>query len=125
MLGNTPNQPTKFRTKNWVEKNDDTRETLDSNSQIKFKTSMLKSSFCGYSDAYIHVSGIITVAEPKVAAPNNANKKVIFKNCALYTDYISEINNIQIDNTKDIDIVISMYNLLHMAIIILKHGSLW
>ena len=52
LLDNTPNQPSKFRTKNWIEINDDSRETYNTNSQIKFKTSMLKSSLCDYSDAY-------------------------------------------------------------------------
>ena len=61
MLDNTPNQPSKFRTKNWFEINDDTRETYETNSQIKFKTSVLKSSLCDYSDAYILLSGTITV----------------------------------------------------------------
>ena len=56
LLDNTPNQPTTFRTKNWVEINGDTRGTYNTNSQIKFKTSMLKSSLCDYSDAYIVVS---------------------------------------------------------------------
>ena len=44
LLDNTPNQPIKFRTENWVEINDDTRGTYKTNSQIRFKTSMLKSS---------------------------------------------------------------------------------
>ena len=61
LLENTPNQPTKFRTKNWVEINDDSRGTCNTNSQIKFKTSMLRSSLCGYSDAYILESGIIII----------------------------------------------------------------
>ena len=43
---NTPNQPTKFRTKNLVEINDDLRRTYNTNSQIKSKTSMLRSSLC-------------------------------------------------------------------------------
>ena len=51
LLDNTPNQPTKFRTKNWVEINDDSRGTYNTNSQIKFKTSMLRSSLYDYSDA--------------------------------------------------------------------------
>ena len=63
MLDNTPNQPTKFRTKNWVEANDDLRATYNTNSQIKFKTSMLKSSLCDYNDVYILVSRTITVTE--------------------------------------------------------------
>ena len=61
MLDNTLNQPIKFRTKNWVEINDDTRGTYKSNSPIRFKTSMLKSSLWDYSDAYILVSGLISI----------------------------------------------------------------
>ena len=59
-LENRPNQPATFRTKNWVEINDDSRGTYNINSQIKFKTFMLRSSLCDYSDAYILVSGTIT-----------------------------------------------------------------
>ena len=46
------------------------------------------------------------------AAPNNRNKKVIFKSCAPFTNCMSEINNTQVDNTKDTDIVMPMYNLI-------------
>ena len=60
-LDNTPNQPTKFRTKNWVEINDDSRGIYNTNSQIKIKTSTIRSSLCDYSDAYILVSGSITI----------------------------------------------------------------
>ena len=60
-LDNTPNQPTRFRTKNWVEINNDARGTYNTNSQIRFKTSMLRSSLCDYSDAYVLVSGTITI----------------------------------------------------------------
>ena len=55
-------QPSKSRTKNWVEINDESRGTYNVNSQIKFKTAMLKSSLCDYSDAYILVKGTITIA---------------------------------------------------------------
>ena len=61
LLDNTPNQPNKFRTKNWVEINNDSRGTYNTNSHIKFKTSMLRSSLCDCSDAYILVSGTITI----------------------------------------------------------------
>ena len=44
LLDNTPNQSTKFTKKNWVEINDESRGTYNTNSQIKFKTSMLRSS---------------------------------------------------------------------------------
>ena len=113
---NTLNQPFKFRTRNWVEINDESRGAYNVNSQIKFKTIMLKSSLCDYSDAYIIVKGTISVNNTVGAgAVNNTNKKVIFKNCAPFTSCISEINNTQIDNAKDIDIVMSMYNLIEYS----------
>ena len=61
MLENTPNQQTKFRTKNGVEINDDSRGTYNTISQTKFKTSGLRTSLCDYSNAYILVSGSITI----------------------------------------------------------------
>ena len=111
------NQPSKFRTRNWVEVNDESRGAYNVNSQIKFKTTMLKSSLCDYSDAYILVKGTISVNNTAAAgaAANNINKKVIFKNCAPFTNRISEINNTQIDNTKDIDIAMPMYNLIEYS----------
>ena len=114
---NTLNQLSKFRTRNWVEINDESRGVYNVNSQIKFKTTMLKSSLCDYSDAYILVKGTINVNNTAAqgAAANNTNKKVIFKNCAPFTNCISEINNMQIDNAKDIDIVMPMYNLIEYS----------
>ena len=114
LLDNAPNQPTKFRTKNWVEINDDSRGTYNPNSQIRFTTSMLRSSLCDYSDAYILVKGTITVANtaaPGADKKTNANKKVIFKNYALFTSCISRINNAQIDDAQYFDIVMPVYNL--------------
>ena len=77
---------------------------------ITFKTTMLKSSLYDYSDASILVKGNITVNNKAAADAdaNNTNKKVIFKNCALFTGCISEINNTQVDNAKYIDIVLPM-----------------
>ena len=54
------NQPTKFRTRNWVEINDESRGTYTSK-EIRFKTTMLRSSLCDYADAYILVKGTITI----------------------------------------------------------------
>ena len=81
-LDNASNQLSKFRTKNWVEINDDSGETYNANKQIKFKTTMLKSSLCDYNDAYIPVKGTITADDTSAggATANNTNKKVIFKN---------------------------------------------
>ena len=57
LLDNVSNQPSKFKTKNWVEINDDIRGAYSPNKQIRFKTAMLRSSLCDYSDAYILVKG--------------------------------------------------------------------
>ena len=122
------NQPSKFRTRSWIEINDESRGAYNVNSQIKFKTTMLESSLCDYSDAYILVKGTISVNNTAAqgAAANNTNKKVIFKNCAPFTNCISEINNTQLDNAKDIDIVMPMYNLIEYSDNYAKTtGSLW
>ena len=116
LIDDTLNQPSKFRTKNWVEINDESRDTYNVNSQIKFKTTILKSSLCDYSDAYILVKGTISVNNTAAGADaNNTKKKVIFKNCAPFTNFISEINNTQVDNAKEIDIVMPMYNLIEYS----------
>ena len=117
MFDNASNQPSKFRTKKWVEIIDESRATYAVNKQIKFKTSMLRSSLCDYSDAYILVKGNISVNNTAGAGAdaNNTNTKVIFKNCAPFTDCISKINNTQIDNAKDIDIVMPMYSLIEYS----------
>ena len=75
---------------------------------------MLKSSLFDHSDAYILVKGTTTIAAvpPTAVNPNNNDKEVVFKNYAPFTDCIREINNTQIDNAKDIDIVMPMYNLI-------------
>ena len=89
---------------------------------------MLKSSLCDYSDAYVLVKGTITVNNTAAsdADANNTNKKVIFKICAPFTICISEINNTQVDNAKDIDIVMPMYNLIKYSHNYSKpSGSLW
>ena len=72
---------------------------------------MSKSSLCSYTDAYILVKG--TIAVPNMAATsaasNNSNKKIIIKNCAPFTDCISKISNTQVDNAKNIDVVMPMH----------------
>ena len=55
MLDNAQNEPYKFRTTNWVETNGELRGTYNECIHIKFKTSMIRSNLCDYSDAYIHV----------------------------------------------------------------------
>ena len=129
LLDNVLNQPSRFNTTNWVEINDESRGTHSGNS-VKFKTTMLRSNSCDYADAYILVKGTITITG---AGDNDAakrlderNKGVIFKNCAPFTKCISRINNTEIDNAKDIDIVMPMYNLIEYSDNYSKtSGSLW
>ena len=127
---NTLNQPSKFRTRNWVEINDESRGAYNVNSQIKFKTTMLKSSLFDYSGAYILVKGKITIAgagaDAAARQADERDKGVIFKNCAPFINCISKINNTQIDNAKDIDIAMPMYNLIEYSDNYAKtSGSLW
>ena len=128
LLNDASNKPSTFRTRNWVEINDEARGTCSPNKQIKFKTAMLRSSLCNYSDVYILVKGNISVNNKAgaVAAANNIGKKVIFKNCAPFTNCISKTNNTQIDNVKYIDIVMPMYNLIEYSDNYSKRsGNLW
>ena len=130
LIDDTSNQPSKFRTRNWVEINHESRGVYSVNSQIKFKSTMLKSSLCDYSDAYVLVKGTITIAgEGADAAAMQADERdkgVAFKNCAPFINCISEINNTQVDNAKDIDIVMPMYNLIEYSDNYAKtSGSLW
>ena len=115
LLNDESNQPSKFRTRNWVEINDESRGTYTSN-DIKFKTTMLRSNLCDYADAYILVKGTITITgagdDDAARQADERDKGVIFKNCAPFVKCISRINNTEIDNAKDIDIVMPMYNLI-------------
>ena len=81
LLDDTTNQPSKFRTRYLVEINDQSRGNYGKNNQIKFKTSILRSNLCDYSDAYILVSGTITIdgagADDNAKRLDEQNKGVI------------------------------------------------
>ena len=129
MLESTSDNLSKFKTRNWVEINDESRENY-ANSDIRFKTTMLRSNLCDYADSYILVKGTITITgECDNAAAKRAderNKGVTFKNCAPFTKCISRINNADTDNAHDIDIVMPMYNLIEYSDNNSKtSGSLW
>ena len=117
MLDIASSKPSKFRTRNSVETNDDIRGAYSPNKQIRFKTAMLRSSLCDYSDAYILVKENISVINNASAgaAANNRNKKVIFKDCAPFTNCISNINNTQIDSAEFIDILMPMYDVIEYS----------
>ena len=123
LIDDTSNQPSKFRTRNWVEINDESRGAYNVTSQIKCKTTMSKSSLCDYSDAYILAGEEVDAATRHA---DERDKGVVFKNCAPFTNCISEINNTQVDNAKDIDIVMPRYNLTEYSDNYAKtSGSLW
>ena len=129
LLDNVSNQPSKFTTRNWVEINDESRGTYTSNN-IRFKTTMLRSSLCDYADAYILVKGTITITgagnDDAKKRADERNKGVTFKNCAPFTKCISRINNTDIDNAQDIGMVMPMYNLIEYSDNYSKtSGSLW
>ena len=129
LLESTSDNLSKFRTRDWVEINDESRGNY-ANSDIGFKTTMLRSNLCDYADSYILVKGTITItgAEDDAAArqADERNKDVTFKNCTPFTKCISRINNIDIDNAHDIDIVMPMYNLIECSDNYSKtSGSLW
>ena len=75
LIDDASNQPSKLL--NWVEINDESRGTYNVNSQIKFKSTILKSSLCDYSDAYILVKGKITITEDKLILQLNKQMKAI------------------------------------------------
>ena len=123
LLGNTCEKVSRFITKKWIEVHDKSGESYNTNKQIRFKTSMLRSDLCDYSDAYMLLKEKIVVTNP-----NNDvyDKKLAFKNSAPFTTCTSKINNTLIDNAEDLDIVMPMYKLLEYS----KNyrnttGSLW
>ena len=94
--------------------------TYNENKSIRFKRPMLRSNLCDYSDAYILVKGTITVTAP--GANNGANnirdkknRHLILKNNAPFVSCITRINGELIDDADDLDIVMSMYNLLEYS----------
>ena len=101
----------KFVTEKWVEVNDLSSGQYSVNKHTGFKTSMLRSDLCDYSGEYI--KGQISVRGTNAA--NRINKKLVFKNNAPFRSYISKINNTFIDNAENLDIDLSMYNLLEYS----------
>ena len=113
LLDNSPNQLPKFRAKTWIE----IRGAYNINSDIT--QAMLKSSLFDYSEPYIPVKGKITISaagdDAAVMQADERNKCVMFKNYAPFINCKSEINKTEIDNAKDIDIVMPMYNLIEYS----------
>ena len=118
LLESTSDNLSKFRTRNWIELNDKSRGNY-ANSDTRFKTTMLRSNLCDYADSCILVKGTITItgagANVDARQADERDKGVTFKNCAPFTKCIIRINNTDIDNAHDIDIVMTMYNLIEYS----------
>ena len=108
----------KFVTREYVRVNG-LSNTYNEIKSIRFKTPMLRSKLCDYSDAYILVKGTITVTAPGVNNANNIrdkrNKPLILKNNVPFVSCITRINGELIEDADDLDIVMSMYNLLQYS----------
>ena len=129
VLESTSDNLSKFRTRNRVEIDDESRGNY-AISDIRFETTKLRSNLCDYADSYILVKGTITIAgtgdDAAARRADERNKGITFKNCAPFTKCISRINNTDIDNAYDIDIVMRMYNLIEYSDNYSKiSGSLW
>ena len=83
LIESTSDNLSKFRTRNWVEINDESRGNY-ANSDIRFKTTMLRSNLCDYADSYILVKGAITITgagdDAAVRRADERNKGVTFRN---------------------------------------------
>ena len=86
-------------------------QTYNTNSIVRFNTTMLKQSLYGCSYRYIHVNVNLLVTQGKDKL-NNEDKKVVFKGCVPFSHYISEKDNKQKYNAEDTDVVIQIYNLI-------------
>ena len=88
LLESTSDNPSKFRTRNWIEINDESRGNY-ANSDIRFKTAMLRSNLCDYADSYILVKGTITITgagdDAAARQADERDKGVTFKNCPPFT----------------------------------------
>ena len=116
LLGSESEKLSKFVTREYVRVNS-LSNTYKKNKSIRFKTPMLRSDLCDYADAYILVNGTITVLAN--AGANNIrdkkDRKLILKNNAPFVSCITRINNELIEDADDLDIVMSMYNLVEYS----------
>ena len=112
MLGTTLDEVPRFITIKWVEVHDQSGSADDRykpNKQIRFKTSMLRSDLCHFSNAYIVVKGDIILGKATAKKIiDTRNRLLAFKDNAPFTNCISKINNVLIDKAEDLDVVMPM-----------------
>ena len=111
LLDSKSEQLSKFVTREYVTTNS-LLDTYNKNKSIRFKTPMLRSNLCDYSDAYILVEGTIAVAGNNLR--DRRNRPLILQNNAPFVSCITRINGQLIEDADDLDIVMPMYNLLRV-----------
>ena len=113
LLDTASDNVSRFITRKWVEVYDQSSSAEDRykpSKQIRFRTSMLRSDLCNFSDAYIVVKGTITLTKINGRGIIDIrNRFLVFKNNAPFSNCISKINNGLIDNAEDIDVVMPMF----------------
>ena len=120
LLNDSNHDESKFATKRWyVIDSQTTKGKYKPCNTIKFETETIKSSLCGYSDAFVLVTGNITV--------NVANDKdAAFKDCAPFSTCTTKINDVFADEVNHIYIAMAMYNLIEYSDNYSNtSGSLW
>ena len=109
LLNSSENEYSKFATKKWYVIDSESKGNYSHHDPIKFLTKSIESSLCDYSDAYVLVTGDITVTG------GNANTKVAFKNCAPFNKCRTEISGTFVDEADFINIAMPMYNLIEYS----------
>ena len=102
----------RFATEIWIEIYDQSGGNYNVEKEIRIKKSKLRLDLCDFNDAYIVVKGTITAVRPNGA---KRNKSVAIKNTAPFINCISNINGAKMDNAEDLDVVMSIYNLLEYS----------
>lgn len=105
-LGNDDKQPSKLKTKTWIEVTNESRERCNPSGEINFKITMQRTSFCEYGDVYMLVKETIIINEAGADAASKEidkkNNKVTFKGCAPFRAFVSKTSNIELDNANDL-----------------------
>ena len=124
MLNGSENESSKFATKKWYVIDSEWKGNYSHQDPIKFLTKSIESSLCDYSNAYILVTGNIAVTRTIAAADGNpvqrkqplaAATQVVFKNCAPFKKFSTEIDGTLVDEPDFIKITMPMYNLIEYS----------
>ena len=119
LLNGSDNENSKFATKKWYIIDNESKGNYSHHNPIKFLTKSIESSLCDYSDAYILVTGNITVKRRNAADTADialaAITQVAFKNCVPFEKCSTEIDGTLVDEANFINITMSMYNLIESS----------